>query len=143
MIIRPFEVGDIRRVLVKDAQLTEWVEAQSNEHDLANTYAFTLVHDGEVIACAGMIPKYYGIAEVWAMFSDRTGEFKLSIIKAMRKHIKLIKECGTHYLMTPVKKSSPEAVRFIEAMGFQKSGELNKYLWKEDYWLYTQYLGED
>ena len=139
MIIRPFEKGDISRILVKDNQINEWNDARSQDGLLVDTYAFTAVHDGEVIACAGMVPRYtyaLGIVDVWAMFSDRLGEFKLPIYRQMKKHIKLLREAGWHHFSTPVIKSSDEAIRFIESFGFKRIGELNKYLWKQDYWLY-------
>ena len=143
MIIRPFEAGDIARILVKNNQLLEWDNAKNDDAVLVNTYAFTAVHEGEVIACAGMLPKYYGIADVWAMFSDRTSEFRFTIFKQLKKHIELLKSCDYHYFMTPVRKDSNESIKFIEALGFKRTGELNKYLWKQDYWLYSLYVGEE
>lgn len=136
MIIRKYEKGDITRIIVKDRQFQEWLGSKDYDDALLNAYAFTAVHDGEIIAMAGFFPKYQGIGDVWALFSERTGEFKFTIVKQLRRHIELLKGCGFHYFMTPVKMSEPEAIKFIEAVGFTKCGELYKYLWDEDYYLY-------
>jgi RimJ/RimL family protein N-acetyltransferase len=137
MIIRPYESGDIKRIIVRNELMKEWAGSQKSDVALCDTYCFTAVHHGEVIAIAGFFQRFEGICDIWALFSDRASEFRFSIVKAILKHIKALKEFGFHCFTTPVRKSDEVAIRFIEALKFNRCGELNKYLWKEDFWLYS------
>lgn len=138
MIVRKFVKSDLYQLDIRKQQINDWALAIEMKDMVEAQYAFTAIDDnGKVIAMAGMLAVSENIGTIWALFSDDIHTNKLSIIKHIKRHINWLQKCGFYHLDTLVRMDFPEAIRFIEALGFTRTGEKRRYRFDLDYWEYS------
>lgn len=142
MIVIEFEPFHAELIHVRYEQLGEMPNFQANMEQLNNTYAWTGVHDGQVIGCAGMVPLLPGCGEIWALFSDALPRHKVSMIKELRRHIANLQDQGYPRLQTVVQSDFETGKRFVERLGFVNEGKMRKYMNGVDYDRYANVGGE-
>ena len=102
--------------------------------------SFSLIDNGNLIVSGGIVPIFEGLGEAWLEPSDKITDYKLRMIKTLRHHIdKITEEDGLRRLQAAVRADFPEAVRFIEFMGFKREGLMEAYGPDgSDYFLYAR-----
>lgn len=108
-----------------------------------NNLAMTMVIDGRIIGCGGVVRMWDGVGEVWLVVGDCLPDYQIMVCKTAKNFIKLIDPIY-HRLQMAVNINNPEAAKFAEYLGF-----INPYLMREydslkqDYFLYERLRGEN
>lgn len=138
MIVRKFQASDLYSIQVKTEQTLDWGYSTQHAKFMEGQYSFTGVDDeGNVIACAGLMPLFPGVGSIWAMFSDELPKHKLAVIRELRKHLKHLQDHDYFRMETVVRKDHPTSLRFIEAVGFKRTGDKERYAFGLDFWEYS------
>jgi RimJ/RimL family protein N-acetyltransferase len=136
MIFVPFNELQLSGLNVREEQREEFLNHLQYLPAYANTYAFTAMYDGEVIAMGGVVTVQPGNGELWALFSDKLPRYRKSIIKEVKWHIE---NMMTEYvrLQAQVRADFPQGQRFVEWLGFEKVGLDRMYANGRDYFRYA------
>jgi hypothetical protein len=94
----------------------------------------TLIHDGHIIACTGLVPMWEGVCEVWQIPSVYVAKYKIAYVKAFRA---LIARYAEKYRIRRMQTHSPADDlhdTWMRCMGFECEGTLKAYnRFGEDY----------
>lgn len=142
MIVIEFEPFHAELIHVKYEQLGEMPHFIDMMESLNNTYAWSGVEDGQVIACGGMVPLHPGCGDIWALFSDDFKHHKVEALKALKLHIDNLQNQGYERLQTTVLSNYKIGKRFVEWLGFKNEGTMRKYIDGVDYDRYAKIRGE-
>lgn len=122
MEMRPFERDKICPFLP--------LETLSSLGDLSRT----LIHDGRILTCAGIIPMWEGVYEVWQIPSIYVLQYKIAYVKAMRA---LLHKYSEQFKIRRLQTHSPADDlhdAWMMFMGFECEGTLKAYnRHKDDY----------
>lgn len=100
-----------------------WIENMKREDR-----SFTLIDNGHLIVAGGIFEIWPGMGEAWLIPSDKIDNYKLKMIKTLRRHMdKIIAEDNLVRLQASVREDFPVAHRFIEFMGFKREGLMTNY----------------
>ncbi|MBN1625499.1 MAG: hypothetical protein JW944_03155 [Deltaproteobacteria bacterium] len=102
--------------------------------------AFSLIHDGEIIAIGGIYELWPGVGEAFSIMSDTAFKYP----KSLYCHFKLNFGFGISHkkytrIQSMVKVGFDAGVRFIERLGFEREGVMEK--WGPDgcdYYIYKR-----
>lgn len=127
--IRAMTAQDILTVRGISLEAPLWEHAHDLHLQILLTgEAWTGTADGEIIACGGVIPVWPGLAEVWIAVSPLAKEHVSFLFRQSKRFLDLITD---HYslrrLQTNVQADLPEAVRFVEHLGFVREATLSDY----------------
>jgi len=86
--------------------------------------AWTGIVNGHIIAAAGFIPMWDGVAECWFIGSDRIQTRIKSVLKTTKQ---IINEVSYKRLHSNVRADWMKAIRFAEVLGFEKEGLMKKF----------------
>ena len=113
----------------------EWLERMARPDR-----AFSMIDSGHLIVAGGIYPVWDGLGEAWMIPSDKIEEYKLSIVRHLRRHIdKIVDEDGLRRLQAAVRSDFPAAHRFIEFLGFRREGLMRSYgPGGDDYFMYAR-----
>ena len=96
---------------------------------------FTATHDGEVIACVGLIPFSGHCRRVWAYLSADSGRVMLllhrNILRWLRYH-------GAGRIEATIACDFLAAIRWAEMLGFEREGPMKQFERGRDYFLYAR-----
>jgi len=108
---------------------------------IRNSDSFLLLDkEDKFVGAAGICQIWEGMGEAWLIASDRVKQNGLVFARAVRRGLlSIINTRNYHRVQTTVDNSFPEAIRFIEFLGFQKEGLMKAYSAdKKDYWMYSK-----
>ena len=104
---------------------------QSPDHDWEHHMERAALHDawtgienGHIIAAAGFIPMWDGVAECWFIGSDRIQTRIKSVVKTTKDIMSKAPYARMH---ANVKADWMQAIRFAEFLGFKKEGLMKKF----------------
>jgi hypothetical protein len=102
--------------------------------------AYTGLVDGEVVAIAGVVLLWPGVAEGWVFGSPKIAKYKKSFCRHVRNKLAEIeKEHKLWRVQATIVSGWSGLMRFVEFLGFQFEGRLSQYgLNKEDYLMYAR-----
>lgn len=81
--------------------------------------------DGNVVGCAGLWLRHEGVAEAWAVLSERcVGALMVSVTRAVRR---FISDRTEHRIQALVLSDWKAGRRWVEMLGFQYEGTLLRY----------------
>ena len=87
---------------------------------------YTLLIDGMVYACAGMIPQWEGVAEGWSCMTDRARAKPLTLCKAFKGKMDIM--CSKYRrVQLTVEEGFGEAELFAKYLGFTFEGRMPYY----------------
>lgn len=102
--------------------------------DYADNYledgsSYTLVHNGYIICCAGILTLWNGVGEAWFVASHRIHEDARPFIRFARNDVMLpvVQQNGLWRVQATVKVGWERALRFAEFMGFESEGVMRQY----------------
>ena len=102
--------------------------------------AYTMMVDGEPVACAGIILQEWNKADAWALLSILFYHHKIKVYRVMKAGIEsLIAERQLRRVQAFIDPRYPSAVDFIECLGFEFEGRLKK--WgpqSEDFFIFAR-----
>lgn len=87
-------------------------------------HAFTAMEGDRVLAMAGVMPRWEGRAEAWALLSGDLKAHFLRIHCAIRR---FLRETPIRRIETAVDANFPEGIAWAEALGFKNEGLMRRY----------------
>lgn len=90
MIVRPWQLGDCARVRLQAAQqyISDLGGVEQDLTPLADQgLAWSAEHDGQVIACGGLLPQWEGRAMAWMLISESAGPHFFGIHRAVSRFL--------------------------------------------------------
>ena len=117
------EFSPHEQCIVAEQPIGEWAKFHGKQGP-----ARTVVDpDGAVVFCAGIHHFWHGTGEVWALFSPLARRY-LETPRFAKQLLELyVARFGYERLQAVVNPDWPEAVRFIELLGFEKETLMKKY----------------
>ena len=110
--------------------------------DVMLAFARTLLHEGEAIACFGMIPMWPSVYQGWAILPEESlTKYPVSISKAAKVVLDDIFECDdVKRIQAAVLDSLAPGHRWIRWLGFKFEGVAKNYGpgGKDDYYMYAR-----
>ena len=125
--IRPIQDGDMKYV-----RANPFEDAVKIYPDLpAPDSSFTCIFEGEIVAVGGVIVFWEGVGEVWLIMTKQArkkGIFGLIALSTIKKKVdNLIIENNLWRAQADVRADFPEAIKMVEAFGFEYEGTKRKY----------------
>jgi len=115
-----------------------FIDPHSVARNLMKGPAFTGVHDGEVIACGGIIPLWKHVGEAWVITSELVERFPFTFAKTIRRNLRLlIDTMGLDRVQTVIHADHEVSIKWAERMGFVDEGKMRKYINGHDYYRYA------
>jgi hypothetical protein len=128
---------------VVDISIIQIVEASITQAEqLGALIAFSLMHDGKILAIGGIYDLWPGVGEAFSIMSDTAFNYS----KSLYQHFKINLDFGVNYkkytrVQSIVKVGFDAGVRFIEHLGFEREGRMEK--WGpdgSDYYMYKRIM---
>jgi hypothetical protein len=120
MRVVPFHAEHALAFQVQPGQRHEWptISREEAERLASGGPCYSAVgEDGTVYAMAGVIPQWPGRAIAWAMIAYNAGPHFLRITREVRRYLD---ECGHERVEASVDALFPQAIRWIEMLGFER-----------------------
>ncbi|MGB0817844.1 MAG: hypothetical protein ACPGQQ_02970 [Candidatus Puniceispirillaceae bacterium] len=142
--IVPFNPAHLKHIEMQHDQTAacEWFDKEDYHELLLAGEAYTALHDGEVILCAGVFPTTKWIGTAWALVSACAGP---ELLRASRAITDFLKKTSYARIETPVRRGFVNGHRWCRLMGFtNETPDGMKYygLEGETYDLYAYYPKE-
>mgnify|MGYP001186260297 CR=1 FL=1 len=131
----PYEIAHAHNVLERNSILMGLQLSQCERDELAIGWskggpAFTLIVDGDVVACAGVVLIGSSRGEAWAALSELFYKHKKTTYKAIRNGLDfIIKKEGLKRVQSTVFDGERKLVcgNFLEHLGFEEAGFLKNF----------------
>lgn len=70
-----------------DVQIAQRMTPEERQQAMGESFgdAWTAMADGEPVACAGLVPVWFGRAYAWALLSESAGAHMVAITRAVRR----------------------------------------------------------
>lgn len=98
----------------------------------------TIISEGRIVACYGIVPTHTR-GFVWAAFANDITSFEIrTVIRSMKNWCETVLEHGFTRLEAAVRIDFPKGGRFLDSLGFTKEATMKCYLQDNDYDLYAR-----
>jgi hypothetical protein len=126
MTIEPLIADHVMNVLLQPSQacFASSIDAEYANRLVVSGPAFSAIHNGEVLACAGLIPQWEGRAIAWALVAAEAGPHFVRIHKAVKRFLELQK---IRRIETWVYPTFEPAHRWMRLLGFKLEGRMTAY----------------
>lgn len=130
----PFKIEHAKYIVEKENKRDQeaWVEPPIVDNWCkqweGKLWAYTVLVDGEPVACGGLALMEWQKAEAWAVFSSDFKKHILFIYKIIKLGLKAsFHELNLRRIQTTIDPQYPENITWIEKLGFEYEGRLRKY----------------
>jgi RimJ/RimL family protein N-acetyltransferase len=90
--------------------------------------AFTLIHEGKVIGCGGVVLQDWKRGEAWMLLGAGFEKFTLSLCRAVKdKLAEIVKKHNLKRVQATVNPTHTAGQKFLQFFGFQEEGLLRHY----------------
>jgi hypothetical protein len=112
----PYKAEHLRAIQVQDALLyaSEWMDSYAEA--LERTFALSVLHNGAVMVCSGLVEMWPGRALLWSFFDHRAGRCMTALVRAARK---VLDESQYRRIEMDVDCEFAEAHRLAALLGFK------------------------
>lgn len=127
MEIVPFKASHLRAMSLQSSQAyfgNEIAKPGYGEMLEASGEAFSGIHNGMVVGCAGVVTIWENRAYIWALLSPESGRHFVQIHKAVRDKLATLPH---HRIEAAVDTNFAAGIRWIEMLGFEREGMMRKY----------------
>lgn len=125
MRLIPFATGHVEDLATERKDMVRWKEMLSH---VVPELSYTGVLNGHLIGSGGVVPMWDGVAEAWFVGSWRLSKNRFAAVRTLQKTmLELMDANAINRLQAHVRADTPEAVRFIEFLGFEREGLLREY----------------
>ena len=92
----------------------------------AEGIGFTIVYEGELALCAGLIKEREGVAQAWALYPLDVGKYHIDPKIARDKLNELMAEHNFWRVFATVRCDFPAGAKYIEWLGFKLEGRMKQ-----------------
>lgn len=89
--------------------------------------AFTVIYEGKVVACAGIITIMDGVGQAWALYPLDIGNYHIDPRIAKDKLKELMTKYNFRRVQATVRADFPAGESYLRYLGFKREGVMAKY----------------
>jgi len=89
--------------------------------------AFSIIYDGKLVCCAGVMHKLEGIGIAWALYPPDIGNYHIDPRLAMDKLLEIKNKFNYRRVEATVRVDFPAGAKYLEWMGFKHEGRMKMY----------------
>ena len=89
--------------------------------------AFTIIYEGKMILCAGIVKEREGVGLAWALYPLDVGNYHIDPRIAKDKLNELIKEHNFWRVAATVRCDFPAGASYLRYLGFEREGRMKKH----------------
>ena len=89
--------------------------------------AFTVMYDGKMVACAGIITIMDGVGLAWALYPPNIGDYHIDPRIGKDKLKELIAKYKYRRVQATVRVDFPAGASYLRYMGFKREGTMKMY----------------
>ena len=143
MNLRQFEVSDAERSLSGE-DLAEGYLSQMR-HMRVQGMSWSAEVDGRIVASAGLVPLWKGVAEAWMISSDDVGRHQIKVARQIRTMFDdVMWQRGIYRAQANIHHKFEKAIRLAEWLGFEQEGLMRRFgVEGADYYRYARVLDGD
>jgi hypothetical protein len=124
--IRPYKAADglemLKRYPSEHPDTGKWCKAAQIKNQ-----SFSVIFEGKLVACAGIIPKMEGVGVAWALYPPEIGDYHIDPRTARDKLEELIEKHNYRRVEATVRADFPAGASYLRWMGFKREGRMKKY----------------
>jgi hypothetical protein len=92
-------------------------------------WSFTLIENGHIICCSGIVDMWPGVGEAWFLASSKIHEYPRPFIRFAKTDViqKVVDENDLWRVQAVCKADWPAAIKFARFLGFESEGVMRKY----------------
>ena len=127
MIVRPWQLGDTRKILIQPAQhyMYGLPEMDADLTGLSNAgMAWTGEHEGEIVGIAGFTPQWENRALAWALISESAG---LHFVKIHSEVKKMLTQAPFRRIEAHVDVGFQPGTRWMKMLDFEPEGYMKAF----------------
>lgn len=116
--------GDLNNGAIKNiGYMREWASELQQPG-----WSFTLIENGHIICCAGIVNMWPGVGEAWFIASDKIHSNARPFIRFAKNSMQKVADENDLWRVQAVCKADwPAAIKFVKFMGFETEGLMRKY----------------
>lgn len=106
--------------------------------NLLRGMAITGFHNGEILACGGVMPLWKGVGEAWVVTSPLVEKCPFFFMRTVwRRLLTFISIMELERVQTTVDAEHEVSLKWVERMGFKQEGLMEKYIGGRDFFRYA------
>lgn len=128
--VQPYKKGDVYSVKIKDVFYADFETKEKSEAVALkeNNCAYTFLIDDKIIGVGGFNLLWPGVAEGWTVLSEDVKKYPILFHKLVLKGIQFhMHEMKLHRVHSTVVSSFCTGGKWLQKLGFNKEGTLNKF----------------
>ncbi len=91
-------------------------------------YAYTIYHEEDVVACAGVTYIVSGVAEIWAITGELVAKYPKDFHKICKQIVaEALEKDNLHRLQCTAEVGYARTIKWLERLGFEREGTLRNY----------------
>ncbi len=90
-------------------------------------FAFTIIYDGKIVCCAGIIREREGVGLAWALYPPDIGKYHIDPQVARNKLKELMDEGGFWRVAATVRCDFPLGWDYLRYLGFEREGRMKQH----------------
>lgn len=140
MDIRSYDISHFDAMALQDNGWLKREERATYAGFQESGVSYTLFLDDRPVYCGGLVECWPGVCEIWMLPGVDVIRKPITVVKAARWMLAdAIDKMRPHRIQATVKASDDRAVRFIEALGFEREGLMRSFSAdKTDFFLYAR-----
>jgi RimJ/RimL family protein N-acetyltransferase len=111
---------------------------QSEEVDMTGCDGYSIVIDGKIYCCIGLIKVWKDRGRVWSLIDIKAGQHMVALIRTFKK---LYKQHKIKRIEIDVKSDFKQGHRMAKLLGFKREGTMIKYFDDMNFDLYAKVEG--
>lgn len=88
--------------------------------------AFTILYEGQIVACVGIIKEREGVGLAWALYPPDIGKYPIDPRIAKNKLKELMEKHNFWRVEATARADFPAGARYLRYMGFEREGLMKK-----------------
>ena len=122
-VIRDYKAADGVEMLARQSCNDPDAEKWCKEAEQGGP-ARSVIYEGELALCAGLIKEREGVAQAWALYPLDVGKYHIDPKIARDKLYELMAEHDFWRVFATVRCDFPAGAKYIEWLGFEREGRL-------------------
>ena len=128
--VRPYRYEDAMSIEPKEESVKNQLDYETWARMNEMGPAYTIVVDGDIIACAGVRLFWEGVGEGWAILSkDKSPPHLKLILEEFGKRFDfVIREMKVRWIQVSLNKDNKKGIHFAQHFGFERKCTMSGYL---------------
>lgn len=126
----PFHREHLNLIQPKDADIERYGKIDADMENPVIEYGvnFTLIEDGRILGCGGILPTTHGVGSCYTLISRYAHMYGMKVFRITKKQLEnIMKDFNLHRVETANLADAEDHHRWCKLLGFVDEGALMKY----------------